>query len=257
VVENARLYEEERKLTEMKQEVRLAYEIQTNLLPSKAPTVEGYDLAGISIPAKQVGGDYFDYIPMDDGRLAVTVGDVSGKGMGAALLMSNTQATLRAQSIFGGTPGDCLGRSNRLLCQSTRRGTFVTLFLGFLNLETHEVEYANAGHNRPYIVHNDGTVEPLMLGSLVLGFLPSHQYESATYQLQPGEMLAIYSDGVTEAMNPSHDQFDEERLESILSENRHLDAHALLDLIVDRVKSFAGTQEQSDDITLLLLRRNS
>lgn len=257
VVENARLYAEERKLTEIREQVKMAYEIQTNLLPHEAPTIPGYDLAGISIPASQVGGDYFDYIAMDDGRLAVTLGDVSGKGMPAALLMANVQATLRAQTVPGHTANECLAQSNRLLCQSTRKGSFVTLFLALLDYRGHRMTFANAGHNRPYLVRPDGEVETLNLGGLVLGFMPNHAYQQDEREFSVGETLVIYSDGVTEAFNPANEQFSDERLIALLQELNGQSARSITDTIVDRVKAFAGSRDQSDDITLLVVRRTA
>lgn len=257
VVENARLYAEERKLTEIRQQVRMAYEIQTNLLPHHAPTIEGYDLAGLSIPASEVGGDYFDYIAMDDGRLAVTLGDVSGKGMPAALLMANVQATLRAQTVPGSDANTCLGQSNRLLCQSTRRGSFVTLFLGLLDYRRHVMTFANAGHNRPYVVRADGEVDTLTLGGLVLGFMPNHAYQQEERSFAVGETLVIFSDGVTEAFDPAGEQFGEERLIDLIRDLRGKPSRVITDTIVDRVRAFAGARDQSDDITLLVVRRTS
>lgn len=255
VVEGARLYEEEKELLAMRQEVQLAQEIQSNLLPSEAPEILGYELAGISIPAKEVGGDYFDYIPMADGRMGLAVGDVSGKGVGAALLMATSQATLRGQVVGADDPAEAMGRTNFLMCSATRRGTFVTLFLAMLDPETGKVSYANAGHNRPFIVGPDGRFEVLTTGSLVLGFMRSHTYQRAEHTLAPGETLVIYSDGVTEAMNPSSEQFEEERLYDLAKKHQNDGANAVLDRVINEVKRFAGEREQSDDITLLIVRR--
>jgi phosphoserine phosphatase RsbU/P len=255
VVESARLYEEERQLLEMRQEVRLAHEIQANLLPSSPPTLPGFDLSGVSLPAKEVGGDFFDYIHMDDGRLAVTVGDVSGKGVPAALLMATAQATLRGQVVTGTSASESLANTNRLLCQAARKGTFVTLFLGMLDPESAMVSYANAGHNRPFVVGADGTVEILTTGSLVLGFLPTHTYELAERVLAPGETLVIYSDGVTEAMNSDGEQFEEDPLYKLAQDHHAKGPRVLIDEVIRQVQKFAGGRAQSDDITVLVVRR--
>ncbi|MFT5143936.1 MAG: sigma-B regulation protein RsbU (phosphoserine phosphatase) [Rhodothermales bacterium] len=255
VVEGARLYEEEKVLLAMRQEVELAHEIQANLLPSAPPVVPGYEFGGLSVPAKEVGGDYFDYIDMLDGRLGLTVGDVSGKGVGAALLMASSQATLRGQVVGGDDPASSLGRTNQLLCQVARKGTFVTLFLAMLEPATGLVSYANAGHNKPFVVLADGTIEILTLGGFVLGFLPSFQYQAAERVLSPGETLVIYSDGVTEAMNSASEQFDEERLYTLAKRYHRDGAPALVDRILNHVRAFAGEREQSDDITILVVRR--
>lgn len=255
VVETARLYEEERKLAVVNQELSLAYDIQNKLLPEKAPDIPGYDLAGISIPAQSVGGDYFDYIPMEDGRLAVCVGDVSGKGMPAALLMSNVQATLRGQALVMDTAHGTIERSNKLLSESIKRGSFVTLFYAVLNPETHLVTYVNAGHNKPYVLRRSGAVEKLELGGLVVGFLGSQKYTEATLTLEEGETLFIYSDGVTEAMNAAHDQFEEERLEALLGELGSTPAREIVQRVRKAVRTHAGSAPQNDDITMLVVRR--
>lgn len=256
VVETARLYEEERKLAAVNQELSLAYDIQTTLLPASAPIIEGYDLAGISIPAQSVGGDYFDFIPMEDGRMAVCVGDVSGKGMPAALLMSNVQATLRGQALFMDTAHGTIERSNKLLSSTIKRGSFVTLFYAVLDPASHTVTYVNAGHNKPYILRRDGRVQKLPEGGLVVGFLGSQKYTEATCVLEEGDTLFIYSDGVTEAMNLAHDQFEEERLEALLAELSPLSADEIIRHVRKAVKTHTGTAPQNDDITMLVVRRS-
>jgi len=151
VIENARLLEEEQALMQMQKEMQMAYDIQVNLLPKTPPILTGFDLAGISIPAQIVGGDYFDFIPVEENRLAICLGDVSGKGLPAALLMANLQATIRGQTLLKPLPKDCLNRSNKLLYQSTDRQKFATLFYGILDSENHQLCYSNAEHNRPFL----------------------------------------------------------------------------------------------------------
>jgi hypothetical protein len=152
VVENARLYQEEQELLRVQEELRLAFQIQITLLPSTTPTLDGYDIAGTSIPAQSVGGDYFDFIPVSDNRLGLCVGDVAGKGLPAAMLMANIQATVRSLALTGDPVSLLLERSNRLLCQRLQKHMFVTLFYGELDAVTHRFVYANAGHNRPYLI---------------------------------------------------------------------------------------------------------
>ncbi len=255
VVENARLVEEEKKLAVVQQELNFAYEIQTNLLPAKAPPIDHYDLAGISIPAQSVGGDYFDYIPIDDGKLALVLGDVSGKGLPAALMMSNVQATLRGQAQFNVAVHETLERSNHLLTQSVRRGTFVTLFYGVLEPTEHKFTYANAGHNRPYILRADGTLETLKLGGLVLGFLGTQKYSEADTMFEPGDMLFVFSDGITEAMNANKEQFEEERLEALLKTFGGVSADEVISKVGEAVTTHAAGFPQNDDITMLAVRR--
>jgi len=257
VIETARLYEEEKKFATVQQEMNLAYEIQTNLLPSVAPEINGYDLAGVSVPAQSVGGDYFDYIQIDDYHWGLCVGDVSGKGMPAALLMSNAQATLRGQSAFGLSVHETVERSNKLLSESIRRGSFLTLFYGVLDVVSGIFKYSNAGHNRPYVRRADGTLEMLTLGGLVVGFIGTQTYGEESLSFQPGDTLFVLSDGVTEAMNQAHDQFGEEALETILKDIGDVPAQEYVDRVHDAVKKHAGSAPQNDDITILVVKRNN
>ncbi|MFQ5568610.1 MAG: PP2C family protein-serine/threonine phosphatase [Rhodothermales bacterium] len=255
IVENARLYQEEEALTRMREEMRLAFEIQTSLLPKAPPAVPGYDIAGISLPAQTVGGDYFDYIPLDEDRLGVCVGDVSGKGLPASLLMANVQATLRGQAPWSPTAKTCLERANKLLCKSIRKGTFITLFYGALDPHHHTFRYANAGHNRPLLCTHDGHINRLDLGDVVLGFLPTGTYQEATLSFQQGDLLLIYSDGISEAMNPAREQFGDERLTALLQAHRSQSSQTLIDHILQAVQHHAGETPPDDDRTLLLIKR--
>lgn len=255
IVENARLYEEEKTLVTMREELRLAYEIQMTLLPKAPPEIPGYELAGKSIPAQTVGGDYFDFIPTHDNNLALCVADVSGKGLPASLLMANVQATLRGQTPWSSSVQACLERSNKLLCESIRRGTFVTLFYGILNPQEHQFLYANAGHNRPLLLRNGKEPTELSSGGLVLGVLPSYSYTETSVDLHPSDVLLLYSDGITEAMNSAREQFGEDRLAALLETHGHLSAQALIDQIVLAVQQHSGNAPQTDDMTLLAVRR--
>ncbi|HUV37749.1 MAG TPA: SpoIIE family protein phosphatase, partial [Patescibacteria group bacterium] len=167
VIENSRLLVEQQTLQLMQEEMRLACKIQMDLLPSDAPVIAGYDLAGRSIPAKAVGGDYFDFIQLDGNRTAVCLGDVAGKGMPAALLMANLQATLRAQTEEVVSAEDCIKRSNKLMFKSTDIDKFVTLFYGILDSEKHLLCYCNAGHNYPFLFRESGEPVRLDVGGLV------------------------------------------------------------------------------------------
>jgi serine phosphatase RsbU (regulator of sigma subunit) len=255
VIENARLVEEEKELVRMREAVHLARRIQRSLLPEAPPDLAGYDLAGFSLPAETVGGDYFDFIPIDDHRLAFCVGDVVGKGLPASLLMANTQATLRGQTGPGVASDVCLERSNRFLHRTLRPGAFVTLFYGILDASTHRVQSANAGHNRPLLLRAGGTVERLEHGGLVLGALAGSAYEEAVHALGPGDVLLVYSDGLTEAMNDDREEFGEARTTEVLRAHRGASAAALVDALVAAVQAHAGGVPQSDDITVLVVKR--
>lgn len=255
IIENARLAIEEKALHDMREAIHLAQEIQTALLPTAPPNIPGYAIAGTSHAAQIVGGDYFDYIPLDEGRLGLCVGDVSGKGLPASLLMANVQATLRGQAVWSKSANRCLEQVNDLLCQRIRKGTFVTLWYGMLDPTTHTVRYANAGHNRPLMRRADGRVEQLDKGNFVLGFLPNQTYQEAHCNLAPGDTLLIYSDGLTEAMNAHREQFGEARLENLLQTHGDAPATSLLDRLLEAVQQHTGSAPQTDDITLLLVKR--
>ena len=255
VIETTRLHEEEQRLQRMREELRTAFEIQTQLLPKSAPQFDGYELAGRSLPAQTVGGDYFDYIGVDESRLSFCVADVSGKGLPAALLMSNVQATIRALSLSDSPVSGTLATANDLLYRSTGRGAFVTLWYGRIDRRTHRLRYANAGHNRPLLVRRDGSAAELQTAGLVLGFQPQWTYEEAEVLLSPGDLLAIYSDGVTEAMSPSREQYGEERFTALLRRYHDESAANLADLVFEDVSRYTEGSEQSDDMTLLLIKR--
>ncbi len=257
VVENARLYEEEKALHQMKEEIRLASRIQMELLPKNPPAIKGYDIAGNSLPAKVVGGDYYDFIAVDDHRWAICLGDVSGKGLPASLLMANLQATLRGQTLLDVAPKECLRRSNTLLFRSTTPDKFATLFYGILDVSRHTLCFSNAGHDNPFLLTQGGEPHRLKTGGTVLSIFENFPYEEEVISLHPNDVLLIYSDGVTEAMNATLDQFGEERLKKLLIENKNVSAYELVEKIIAAVKQHAGSFPQSDDITLVVLKRTA
>ncbi len=255
IVENARLYEEEQAHLKLKEETRLAREIQINLLPESNPAVGGYDIAGKSIPALSVGGDYYDFIPIDDDNIAVCLGDISGKGMPSALLMSNLQATVRGQTLISGSPKDCIDRSNRLLFRSTDTDKFATLFYGILNLGKNEFYYTNAGHNPPMLFKDKSNPMLLKEGGPILGFIDNIEYECNTISFETGDLCVIYSDGITEAINTSGNEFGEEKLKVLIKENWNLSSDEIIEKIFKAVKEHSRGVPQSDDITMVVLKR--
>jgi sigma-B regulation protein RsbU (phosphoserine phosphatase) len=255
IVENARLYEEEQALLRMQEEVRFALEIQLDLLPKEAPQIPGYDIAGISIPAQVVGGDYFDFIPIEGNGLAVCLGDISGKGLPAALLMSNLQATIRGQSFLGPSPRECIKRSNKLLFRSTDPGKFATLFYGVLNFEKHELFYCNAGHDRPFLLAESKDPTRLDVGGIVLSCMEEFSYEEATIPFNPGDSLVVFSDGITEARNEVGEEYGEERLAAFLQDSLGEPAAAMIDRVIEAVRRHAGDSPQTDDMTLVVIKR--
>jgi sigma-B regulation protein RsbU (phosphoserine phosphatase) len=259
VIENARLYEEEKALLRMREEVRFATEIQLELLPKGAPEFTGFEVSGATIPARGVGGDYYDFIPVDEHHLAFCLGDVTGKGLPAALLMANLQATIRGQTMVSGRPSECMERSNELLHRSTDPVKFATLFYGILDSADGSLWYSSAGHDQPYLFSGSGEAQRLGTGGMMLGAIPGLPYQDEKVPLAPGDLLVVFSDGITEAMAESEEevgeQFGEERLLPLLEQNRGEKAERLIQIVVEAVKKHAGKREQSDDMTLVVVRK--
>jgi len=256
VIENARLYLEAQELNQMQAEMRLAHQIQINLLPLDPPQIGGYDIAGKSIAAKDVGGDYYDFIPIDDKKTAICLGDVSGKGMPAAILMANLQATLRAQTMHSLEPFDCINRSNTLLFKSTDIDKYATLFYGILDKEKHEITYTNAGHDIPYHYKPDKTILRLKPGGIVVGFLEKFDFTQEILKLDQGDVLVFYSDGITEAMNEKEEEFGEEELNRLLQDNLNFSAEEIIDKIMSEIRRHSGQTPQDDDMTVVVVKRN-
>ncbi len=255
VLENARLYEEEQMLISMKEEMRLARNIQLTLLPKELPKIEGYEIIASSIPAKDVGGDYYDFVELPNNKLAFCLGDITGKGLPAAMLMSNLQATLRGQILNNTRPCECITKANRLLYNSTEPDKFATLFYGVLDHQNDSISYCNAGHDNPIIINTTGDTKFIKTGGLLMGALAESTYEEDKLKLNSGDALVVYSDGVTEAMNENEEEFTLERLEGIVKENVELSANELHDIIYKEVKAHAKNAVQSDDITLLIIKK--
>ncbi len=255
VIENARLLEEEQALIRMQEELRLAYEIQMNLLPKKAPVIKGYDIVGRSIPAKDVGGDYFDFILMNGDQLAFCLGDVSGKGMPAALLMANLQATIRSQTLLNPSSSNCLEHSNTHMYQNTGPEKFVTLFFGILDCGSHQMKYSNAGHNYPILFSEGKKPQCLESDGIVLGCLESFSFQEEQMSLSRGDIFVLYSDGITEAFNDREEEFGEKRLIQVVDENRSHTAERIMENILKAVRLHTGDSPQMDDITLIVIKR--
>jgi sigma-B regulation protein RsbU (phosphoserine phosphatase) len=257
VIEHSRLFAEEQALKLMQEEMKLAYKIQMDLLPKEAPSFAGYDIAGVSIPAKTVGGDYFDFINVNDHTLALCLGDVSGKGMPAALLMANLQATLRGQVLVDPSPAECLKRSNALIFRSTDDDKFATLFYGVLDRDTHRLAYANAGHNYPLLLKPGGEPARLDLGGLMLGCLEEFSYAERALEFAEGDTLLVYSDGITESLDANEEEFGEGKLVALLRSGGADTAARLVERVVAAVRAYAGELSQMDDMTLLVIRRTA
>ncbi len=255
VVENARLYEEERSLIKMQEELKLASQIQADLLPKAPPKISGYEIAGATFPARVIGGDYFDFIQLDETKVAICLGDVSGKGLTAALLMANLQASLRGQTYLGNTVKDCVSKVNQQLYQSTSPEKFATLFYGILDTSEQSLVFCNAGHEPPILIRAGGELVRLNDGGTVVGITDTAEFRDAGVPFHPGDILVSFSDGVTEAMNRDREQFGEDRLIELIRKNGCLTASRVIEEIVGAVRAHAGEAPQHDDITALVVRR--
>ena len=254
-VENARLIEARLERERLERELALASEIQQRFQPTAPPHVAGYELQGISFPCYEIGGDYYDFIEREDGRLVIALGDVSGKGTAAALLMSSLHAAIHAQSASHDSLVATISAVNRYLADNIPANRFVTLFYAELDPESGTLSFLNAGHNPPLIVHSAGTVEQLASGGLPLGIKPDAEYREGRTQLQPGDVLVIYSDGVTEAVSPTGEVFGATRLYEVVSRNIEASAAGIRDRIESSLTKFAQGTSAADDITLVIVKR--
>jgi len=256
-VENARLVEARFQQERLERELQLAMEIQQRFQPTAPPSVPGYELQGISFPCYEIGGDYYDFIQREDGRLVIALGDVSGKGTAAALLMSSLHAAIHAQTGSHDTLVKTISAVNRYLADNIPSNRFVTLFYAELDPESGAVSFLNAGHNPPLIVHAAGTVEQLASGGLPLGIKADAEYREGRTHLQMGDVLVIYSDGVTEAASPSGEEFGPTRLYEVVSRNVDASAAGIRDRIESALTKFSQGTQAADDITLVIVKRQA
>ncbi len=238
----------------LEEELEIASAIQRRLLPEACPVITDYDVAAINIPSRQVGGDYYDCIQIDEQRYAFCIADVSGKGAPAALLMSNLQASLHVL-LDTGLPIDAITyRINNLIHKNTDYDKFITYFLGVLDLKAKTFTSVNAGHNPPYLFHKDKSFQTLNEGGLILGMMPNAPYATETVPLASGDCLVMFTDGVSEAMNADEEEFEDRRIEACVLERYDGSAQDILDHLIASVRAFSEGQPQADDITVLIIK---
>jgi sigma-B regulation protein RsbU (phosphoserine phosphatase) len=256
-IENARLHKEEIEKQRIEEELTMARRIQQGLLPKESPEIAGLDIAGISIPATTVGGDYFDFIKLDDSHLLVVVGDVSGKGMSAALYMSKIQGMIQFASRVYSSPKEILVEVNRRIFDGIERKSFITMIVALFDLDSRKVTICRAGHN-PALVASNGRVSFLKLKGIGLGLEPGlifgHELEMFDEELKPGKLFLFYSDGLTEAMNEKREEFGEERVLDSIKNYHATSASTLQNTMIDALKRFRGNAEQNDDVTLVVVK---
>jgi PAS domain S-box-containing protein len=237
----------------IEQELHVARLIQQTLLPKSVPRLPGYDVAAYYQPATEVGGDFYDFLELEDGHLGLLVGDATGHGMPAALLMATTRGMLRAGAQTSDSPSEVLERVNNSLCPDIPPNMFVTCLTAFLDSTSGQLQYANAGHDLPYLRHADGVSE-LRATGMPLGIMPNMRYEQKEITLKPGESVLLYSDGLVEAHDSQHEMFGIPRMERLIG--RHPGGATLMDFLLAEMERFTGEDwEQEDDITLLTLQR--
>jgi serine phosphatase RsbU (regulator of sigma subunit) len=254
-IENVRLAEVEQAERIMKRDLSQAAEIQRRMLPDEAPQVDGADLAGYNAACRTVGGDYYDFFTYPDGRVSLALGDVSGKGMPASLMMMALHARVQVLAEDPGELSFFMSRLNKATCAQCPSNRFITFFFCVLNASTGELAFANAGHNPPIVVRASGEAHMLEGGGPVLGILPVAPYREERAHLGMGDMLVLYSDGVTEANNPEYDEFGEERFIEVLKLHRNEPATAIVDAVTKALTDFAAGAPQADDITLVVAKR--
>lgn len=246
------------RLVAIQQELNIAGQIQTSMLPRISPPFpDRKELAihGKMIAAKEVGGDFYDFFDVDGERIGFIIGDVSGKGVPAALLMAMTRTLIRGAALQGVSPHECITTVNNALATEILPGMFVTVFYGIIDLPRGTLHYCCAGHHPPYVVSKDGRVKRLdCVGGLMVGAFPGVDYESKTHDLEPGDLVLVHTDGVTEARSASDAEFEEKGLERLLPGLTDLPIEEVVDRVVEAVQTFSQGVPQTDDITCLALR---
>ena len=251
---------EHTQLESLRTDLAIASQIQQAILPRIFPPfpedADKVDIAASMTPAKDVGGDFYDFFRIDDNHIGLVIADVSGKGIPAAIFMAVSRTLTRATGIRGGNPADCISYANKLLAAESVNCMFVTMFYGILDVNTGEVVYCNAGHNPPYIVRQDGEVKVLpMTQDPMVGAIGGIVFHQNTVQLAAGDALVMFTDGVTEAMNGVYEAYGEQRLEATLAHASQMSSQEIVDAIKADVATFVDGAEQSDDITVLVLKK--
>lgn len=252
-LERALLYKQAMDRKSLDDELSIARRIQQTFLPKGQPKYEGYDIAGVNIPSEAVGGDYYDFIKIVDNQLGIAIGDVSGKGMGAALIMATFRASLKAEIRNNFAIRTILSKVNDLLYESIERQNYVTAVYGVLDIRNHIFTYSNAGHPPPLLVRKNGDVVELTEGGYAIGMFAGSTYKESSIHLQSGDRLLLYTDGVTEALDEVGHEFGLERLTKFIKENSSLGAEETINKLIGEIMSFKGPERQLDDLTMIMI----
>jgi sigma-B regulation protein RsbU (phosphoserine phosphatase) len=253
-IEKAQLHRAMLDKRRLEQELAIAREIQLSFLPEREPPLQGFQVAGLNLPSRLVSGDYYDYIRIVDGQWGLVVGDVSGKGIPSALIMASFRASLLAEIRNNYAIRTIMSKVNQLLWESTDDNQFVTAFYGVLDEQRRILTYCNAGHNPVIVIRSDGSSLKLETGGLVLGAFVGVTYLESLVHLFPEDIVLLYTDGVTEIYNSDEEEFGAERLQNLVTENRHLAPKEITQLIKDNILQFAADQTIQDDFTVVVLK---
>ncbi len=253
-IERARLYMDRMAARKLSLELSIARRIQETFLPSQDPVVNGFDISGINIPSADVGGDYYDFIPIVDNQLGVAIGDVSGKGVPASLIMAAFRASLKAEIRNNFAIRAILQKVNNLLFESVERENYVTAIYSVLDSKNRVLTFSNAGHNPPIFRRANGTIEYLKEGGMALGAFANSTYEERPLSLSSGDILLFYTDGVTETQNAKDEEFGVDRLLACLEESKGLSARGIIEFVVGSTKKFRSSQTERDDLTLVVIK---
>jgi serine phosphatase RsbU (regulator of sigma subunit) len=257
-VRSRRMMTEELKLLRLEDELRIGREIQLSLLPESCPVIPGWEFAAYYQPARMVGGDLYDFIPLpqDPARLNIVIADVTGKGVPAALFMALSRTVLRVESMYNQSPAEVLRSANRYIVEDSRSRLFLSISLATLDTSNGRLTFANGGHDRPlWLRKSTGAIQPLTAAGLLLGVFPDIVLTNNEIEMAPGDYLIFYTDGVTEAQNEQGDFFDQERLRETITAGLGASAQQLLEAIVTAVEQFTGPTPQADDLTLVVVKR--
>jgi phosphoserine phosphatase RsbU/P len=254
-IENARLFKEALEKESIEKELEVAATIQRMILPKTIPEIHGFEISGLCVPAKQVGGDYYDVISLPDGRTAFAIADAAGKGVPAALLVSTLQACMRAYLESNFKLDELITRVNRVIFRTSTENKFITFFIGILDPSSKMLQIVNAGHYPPLLARNGNFIR-LPTTGVVLGGIESASFVCKEYALETNDVLVMFTDGITEANNSKNGAYGDERLEKLILENCNQSAANLKDTIYKDVRSFVREADQSDDITLLIVKAN-
>ena len=237
------------------QELKIAHEIQKSFLPFKTPNVKGYNIAGVNMPAREVGGDFYDFIDLGDNKTGVVIADVSGKGVPAALFMAISKTLVRVNAKRIMNPVEAILETNSILLEESDSGMFVTLFYGIIDLENNTMSYVNAGHNPPILLHKENMAMTLLQAKgIPIGVKDEMNLELKEIDLKQNELVFLYTDGVIEAVNEKNEEFGLETIEKLITSHSDSKPEDIIESVLFEVKQFAGKRDQHDDITMIIIQ---